>query len=56
MRFLISGSSLDSGDDKADHRATLFYLEIITRITIANKDRWETLKRLIIKFGKGDDI
>ena len=44
MRFLISGSSLDSGDDKADHRATLFYLEIITRITIANKDRSYTYK------------
>jgi len=39
MKFLIGGSSLDSGDEKADHQATLFYLELISRITIANKDR-----------------
>ena len=41
MKFLIGGSSLDSGDEKADHQATLFYLELISRITIANKDRCE---------------
>ena len=39
MRFLIAGSSLDTADDRADHKATMFYLELITRITIANKDR-----------------
>merc|ERR1719228_3187520 len=41
--YLISGSSLDTGDTKdttntSEHDA-LFYLELITRITIANRDR-----------------
>ena len=30
---------LDGGDDKADEHAVLFFLELVTRITVANRDR-----------------
>jgi len=43
VKYLISGSSLDTGDTKdttnSSEHAALFYLELITRITIANRDR-----------------
>ena len=52
IKFLVSGSVLDSGDSKdnrssgAEH-AAVFYLELITRITIANRDRVHVIWRVV---------
>jgi len=50
VKFLVAGSVLDSGDAKeggtSDH-AVIFYLEVITRITIANRDRVNVIWRVV---------
>jgi len=40
MKFLVQGSNLESvGSNQSDSQDTMFFLELITRITIANRDR-----------------
>ena len=51
VKFLVAGSVLDTGDNResgvvSDH-AVIFYLEIITRITIANRDRVNVIWRVV---------
>jgi len=52
VKYLISGSVLDNSDSKelirtSEHDA-LFYLELITRITIANRDRVGAIWRGVV--------
>ena len=52
IKYLVAGSVLDNAGDgregqgSSDH-AAIFYLEIITRITIANRDRVHVIWRVV---------
>ena len=46
IKFLVAGSVLDSADCGTEH-AVVFYLELITRITIANRDRVHVIWRVV---------
>ena len=41
VKYLVGGSVLDGGDERdgGNEHVTLFYLELVTRITVANRDR-----------------
>ena len=52
VKFLIQGTSLDPGSpgevqERPDHGA-LFYLELLTRITLANRDRVSAVWRGVV--------
>ena len=56
IKYLVAGSSLDSGADPSSSvqggqhvsdQAAVFYLELITRITIANRDRVTVIWRVV---------
>ena len=52
VKYLVAGSVLDAGETResagggSDH-AAIFYLEVITRITIANRDRVHVIWRVV---------